>query len=103
MPVRQVAHDDEAEMITLDEFATLVRLFGRRARIGRDGAVSIDRPAPAVWDGRAEPECSDLESTPRSAVRPISCQSPGQRIGGPANLLAIGPATDLVARGAGAT
>lgn len=27
----------------LDELATLVRLFGRRVRIGRDGSVWIER------------------------------------------------------------
>lgn len=32
-------------MITLDELATLVRLFGRRVRIGKDGAISIE-PKP---------------------------------------------------------
>lgn len=32
-------------MIALDELATLVRLFGRRVRIGRDGVVSIEPKA----------------------------------------------------------
>ena len=32
-------------IITLDELATLARMFGRRVRIGRDGSVWIEREA----------------------------------------------------------
>ena len=85
-------------VISLDELATLVRLFGRRVRIGKDGVVSINRPAPAVWDGRADPECSGvLTSESGSTATQIPEEDPSQCIGGSANLLAIEPATDLVA------
>ena len=56
-------------------------------------SARIDRPAQAVWDRRADPECTDLESTPRSAVRPISCQSHGQPVGDLADWLAALRAT----------
>jgi len=32
--------------MTLDEFATLVRLFGDRVRVGPEGEVTVEREAP---------------------------------------------------------
>lgn len=79
--------------IDADELATLVRVFGERVRIGADGSVTIEResqrPASAVWEGRADPECSGSVSAESGLPgRTTSRQACGQFIGGPANLLA---------------